>query len=143
MDLPGTGSRPAGTGGLDGDPPARGSPRIALVGPCGAGKSTLCAKLRGLGYDCREPAQEHSWVPDMWRRLTRPDVLIFLDATAETIARRQHRDDWFDGYLAEEHRRLSHARSHCHLYLPTDDLTPDQVLARVLAFLSERGMIVS
>jgi hypothetical protein len=136
MKLPGPGRDPGALGAGEGDPPERDYPRIALVGPCGAGKSTLGDRLRALGYDCREPAQEHSFVPDMWWHCLQPDLLIFLDATAETIARRQHRDDWFDGFLAEERRRLQHARSQCHLYLPTDDLTPEQVLERVLAFLS-------
>jgi hypothetical protein len=136
MKLPGPRRNPGALGGGEGDPPVRDYPRIALVGPCGAGKSTLGDRLRALGYDCREPAQEHSYVQDMWWRWAQPDVLIFLDATAETIARRQHRDDWFDGFLKEERRRLQHARSYCHLYLSTDDLTPEQVLERVLAFLA-------
>jgi shikimate kinase len=135
VKLSGTRRTSGGLGGLDDDPPKRRYPRIALVGPCGAGKSILGERLRALGYDCREPAQEHSGVPDMWRRFARPDVVIYLDATAETIMRRLHRNDWTDGYLAEQHRRLDHARTHCHLYLPTDDLTPEQVLEQVLAFL--------
>jgi shikimate kinase len=135
VKLPGTRRSFEELGGRDDDSPRRRYPRIALVGPCGAGKSTLGDRLRALGYDCREPAQEHSGVPDMWRRFVRPDVLIYLDATAETITRRLHRNDWTDGYLAEQHRRLEHARAHCHLYLPTDDLTPEQVQEEVLALL--------
>jgi shikimate kinase len=120
---------------LDDDPPRQSYPRIALVGPCGAGKSTLGNRLRALGYDCHEPAQEHSGVPDMWRRFSRPDALIFLDATVETIAVRLRRNDFTDDVLAEQHRRLHHARAHCDFYLLTDDLTPEQIQKQVLDFL--------
>ena len=52
---------------------------IALVGPCASGKSTLGRRLRELGYTVREPAQEHSFVPELWRHMGDPDLLIFLD----------------------------------------------------------------
>ncbi|MBP9503378.1 MAG: hypothetical protein KBF17_14555, partial [Candidatus Promineofilum sp.] len=47
--------------------------RVAVVGPCASGKSTLVAALRAAGYDARHPAQEHSFVKDMWRRRVDPD----------------------------------------------------------------------
>lgn len=109
-------------------------PKIAVVGPCGAGKTTLARSLKALGYRVREPAQEHSGVPDMWQRMTAPDVLIYLDAELPTIADRR-RIQWGQDYLDELRRRLRHARRHAHLYLPTDGLTPQQVLSRVLQFL--------
>jgi deoxyadenosine/deoxycytidine kinase len=108
--------------------------RIALVGPCGSGKSTLAQLLRARGYVVREPAQEHSGVPDMWRRLVRPDVLIYLDATLATIARRR-RVQWDQAYLDRLNHRLANARHHCDLYLPTDNLAPREVLANVEEFL--------
>lgn len=110
-------------------------PRIALVGPCASGKSTLARSLRELGYEVREPAQEHSMVQDMWQRLTHPDILIFLDVTLETIlARGRQGNIWKPAYLAEQHRRLAHAREHCDLYIRTDALEPAEILARVVAF---------
>ncbi len=111
--------------------------RIAVVGPCGAGKSTLIRRLKALGYQVYEPAQEHSTVPDLWRRMRHPDLLIYLDAQLPTIARRR-RIDWGQAYLDELNRRLRHARQHADLYLPTDNLTPEQVVARVLQFLRQR-----
>ncbi len=114
--------------------------RIKVVGPCASGKSELVARLKALGYDACSAAQDHSFVPDMWRRLHPPDVLIFLDVTLETAQQRGRVGmGWDQGYLDEEHRRLRHARAHCDLYLPTDGLTPDEVLARVLAFLRHTG----
>jgi len=38
--------------------------RIAVVGPCGAGKSILADALRENGYDARQIAQEHSFFPN-------------------------------------------------------------------------------
>jgi hypothetical protein len=112
--------------------------RIKVVGPCASGKSRLAAGLRALGYDARSAAQDHSYVPDMWQRLDPPDVLIYLDLTLET-ARRRGRIGWDQKYLDEQSHRLRHARAHCHLYLPTDGLTEEEVLARALDFLQQLG----
>jgi hypothetical protein len=107
--------------------------KIVIVGPCASGTTTLAEGLRGAGYDAHPCAQEHSYVPDMWR-MSRPDVLIYLDATMETIRRR--RDvSWGEEQLAAEQGRLAHALEHCDLYLATDDLTREEVFWRVEAFL--------
>ena len=108
---------------------------IALVGPCASGKSTLGRALRELGYVVREPAQEHSFVPDMWERLSKPDVLIYLDVSLEAISRRG-RLGWTRAYLDEQRQRLRHARQHADWIIRTDDLTEQEVLTQVLAFLS-------
>lgn len=111
---------------------------IKVVGPCVSGKSVLAAGLRELGYSASTAAQDHSYVPDMWQRLNPPDVLIYLDVTLETAHQRRRAGmGWDQKYLDEQHRRLRHARSHCDLYLPTDDLGQEEVLARVLTFLRE------
>ncbi len=112
--------------------------RIKLVGPCASGKSVLAARLRALGYDARSAAQDHSYVPDMWQRLNPPDLLIYLDVTLRS-ARERGRSGmgWTQAYLDEQHWRLRHARAHCDFYLPTDDLTEEQVLAETLAFLRQ------
>lgn len=104
---------------------------IIVVGPCAAGKSTLVAGLGRHGLAARQIAQEHSYVPDMWRRLSRPDVLVFVDASYETCTRRK-RLDWQPSEYEEQQRRLAHARSHCDVYLATDDLSPTDVLGQVL-----------
>jgi cytidylate kinase len=113
--------------------------RIAIVGPCGAGKTTLEANLTRLGYDARAVAQEHSGVPAMWQRVTRPDVVIYLDASLATINARR-KVNWEQRYLDEMNRRLAHARAHAHFYLDTNDLTIEQVCARVVEFLTTRRM---
>ena len=119
-------------------PAPAGSPCIAVVGPCGAGKTTLVERLRAEGYNIRSVAQEHSYVPDMWRRVSPTDILIYLDATLETIARRRE-VRWEQKHLDALNRRLRHARTHADFYLATDDLSPEEVARRVKAFLQSRG----
>lgn len=110
--------------------------RIKVVGPCASGKSVLVARLRVCGYDAHSAAQDHSYVPDMWRRLNPPDLLIYLDVSLEEAHRRGRiGSGWDQAYLDEQHHRLRHARAHCDLYLPTDGLTEEAVLARVLSLL--------
>jgi len=104
------------------------------VGPCASGKTTLGRRLRELGYEVREPAQEHSGVPDLWRRRS-PDILIYLDVSL-AVTRRRDRPGWPQFLWEAQQSRLAHARQHCDCYLLTDDLAPEEVCRRVLAFLS-------
>lgn len=110
--------------------------RIKIVGPCASGKSELAARLRALGYEACSAAQDHSYVPDMWQRINPPDLLIYLDVTLETAHQRGRiGSGWDQSYLDDQHDRLRHARAHCDLYLPTDGLTEEEVLAETLRFL--------
>ena len=111
--------------------------RVVLVGICGSGKTTLAQGLRRLGYQVKECGQEHSEVPYMWQVMSRPDVLIYLDASEPVIRQRGERN-YVLGYVEEQRRRLEHARAHCDLYLMTDDLSAAEVLARASAFLEHR-----
>ncbi|MFN2135171.1 MAG: hypothetical protein ACK2UK_04400 [Candidatus Promineifilaceae bacterium] len=110
--------------------------RVAVVGPCSAGKSTLVPSLTAAGYEARHPAQEHSLVPDMWQRITQPDILIYLDVSYAEARRRRPYIDGGPQRLADQHRRLKHARAGCDFYLDTSGLTPAQVSDQVLAFLA-------
>lgn len=111
--------------------------RVALVGPCSAGKSTLAQALRADGYEVRQVAQEHSLVPDMWQRISKPDVLIFLDVSYPVARRRRPYIDGGPQRLAQQHARLAHARAHCDFYLDTSELTGEEVYAAVKQFLRE------
>lgn len=107
---------------------------IGVVGVCAAGKSTLIGGLEMRGYRARHIAQEHSYVKDMWKRITNPDVLIFLDASYPiTVQRRKL--NWLEADWAEQQRRLSHAREHATFYIQTDGHSAEQVLGEVLRFL--------
>ena len=111
--------------------------RIAVVGPCASGKTALAERLINLGHEVRECTQEHSYVPTMWQRISTPDLLIYLDAGLPAIVGRRP-IDWSEEYLAEQNRRLRHARQHCDLYIQTDGLTEEEVLETALAFLRGR-----
>ncbi len=108
--------------------------KIGVVGPCAAGKSTLIAGLQARGYQARHIAQEHSYVRDMWKRITNPDVLIFLDVSNPVSCQRR-KMDWSEAEYQVEQARLQHARQAADFYLATDRLQPEEVLASVLEFL--------
>ena len=128
---------PRGTNPVDLSPTAsQSAPRIVVVGVCSAGKSTLVRALRERGYNARAVSQEHSYVPHLWQRST-PDVLVYLDASLHTIRGRGRRR-WSQSLLDEEHHRLEHAREHSDLYITTNGLSQQDVVSRVLTFLSKR-----
>ena len=116
------------------EPPSK--PLIGVVGPCGSGKSTLIAWLKKYGYTCRHIAQEHSYVQAMWQIISKPDILIYLEASFPvSTARRQL--NWYEKDHSEQLRRLAHAREHAHLIVDTDNLNPEQVLQKVLDYLQD------
>jgi deoxyadenosine/deoxycytidine kinase len=108
--------------------------KIAIVGPCAAGKTTLEVNLTQRGYDAHAIVQEHSGVQTMWQQITRPDLVIYLDANIATINARR-KTNWEPSYLAEMNRRLTHAHTPADFFLDTNDLTIEAVLAQVLKFL--------
>jgi thymidylate kinase len=107
---------------------------IGIVGVCASGKSTLIEGLAARGYKARHIAQEHSYVKDMWRRITNPDILIFLDTSFDEACKRR-KMDWAKEDYVEQQRRLSHARENSDYYLDTTLLTAETVLNQVLVFL--------
>ena len=109
--------------------------RVAVVGACASGKSTLVDALRQAGYEARHVAQEHSYVPAMWQRISRPDVLVYLDVNYETIMARRPGLNFSPADLEEQSRRLAHARDHCHLYLDTSEMAPAEIQERCLQYL--------
>lgn len=120
-------------------PPDLGTILVGIVGPCGAGKSTLADALQARGYLCRHIAQEHSYVPYMWQRITDPDVLIYLHASFRTCTSRRQLA-WSEDDYQEQLRRLEHARQHANLHIETDALSPQGVCSRALYFLESFGL---
>lgn len=117
------------------EPP--GNPRlIGIVGPCGSGKSTLAANLERNSYTCRHIAQEHSYVPDMWQVISKPDVLIYLHASFPVSTDRA-KLNWQEKDYLEQLHRLSHAREHAHIIIETDHLTAEDVLQKALEYLKD------
>jgi deoxyadenosine/deoxycytidine kinase len=110
--------------------------KIGIVGPCGAGKTTLIAGLAAHGYDAHHIAQEHSYVPTMWEKITHPDLLIYLDVSyTQSLQRR--RMDWSEAEYRIQLERLSHARQHANLYIDTTSLSIPDVLAITVNYLSK------
>ena len=97
----------------------------------------MAKALDAAGYEARQPGQEHSYVPAMWQKLTQPDILIYLDVDFETVVARRPKNPGTLQRLEEQHRRLSHAREHCDLYLDTSKLSAMQVQDQVLSYLDQ------
>jgi deoxyadenosine/deoxycytidine kinase len=123
---------------MNDDPDRTGGERkkllIGVVGVCASGKSTLIAGLEARGYRGRHIAQEHSYVKDMWKRITNPDVLIFLDASYPVTVER-NKMNWNEADWQEQQRRLIHAREHADYYIQTDAYSAEQVLEEVVGFI--------
>jgi gluconate kinase len=110
------------------------------VGVCGSGKSTLAAALRQAGYDARECGQEHSYIPDMWQRISRPQVLVYLAASLEKILTRLYSYMTPEVYW-QQMQILEHARIHASIKINTDELDAGQVLEQVLIGLAGYHMV--
>jgi ABC-type cobalamin/Fe3+-siderophores transport system ATPase subunit len=109
---------------------------IGVVGPCGSGKSTLAQALDRLGYNTRHIAQEHSYVKDMWKRVTGPDILIYLHVSYD-VSQARRPMNWTEANYQEQLQRLRHAREHADLVVDTDRLDIGQLVDRVVAFIRE------
>jgi len=109
--------------------------RVAVVGACASGKSTLVASLRDAGYEARHVAQDHSFVPDMWLRISRPDILIYLGVNYETVKARRPKTTFRQVDLTEQERRLEHARNMCDLHIDTNRLSSEEVFNQALIYL--------
>lgn len=118
---------------MDSEPPLV----IGVVGPCGAGKSTLIAGLEKHGYTCRHIAQEHSFAKQMWKIIAKPDILIYLECSYENSTNRR-KLNWLPADHEEQLRRLSHAREHANLIINTNTLDQGGVLAQALIYLKDQ-----
>ncbi|WP_196594064.1 hypothetical protein [Pectinatus sottacetonis] len=107
--------------------------KIAVVGICASGKSTLVSGLRTLGYNAYNLAQEHSCIKKLWQK-RHPDILILLDADLITVQQRR-RKSWTQHHIDLQHKRLSDAKINCDLYLETSNLTINDVLLQTINFI--------
>jgi len=109
--------------------------RIAVVGHCASGKSTLVGALRRNGYDAHAVAQEHSGVTWLWRH-SEPDVLIYLDVPLAAVRARRG-EEWPKAIYDAQEARLTDARAHADLVLDTNTESIAKMTAHAITFLSE------
>ena len=120
-------------------PRATDSRRIVVVGPCAAGKSTLVAALRALGYDARVSGQEHSAIPNLWQH-SHPDVLIALDVDIAAVRDRRG-SEWPEWLHDLQVQRLNVATSAAYVAIDTTGLRAQVVVDRVVAFLEKHETV--
>lgn len=107
--------------------------RIAIVGVCASGKTTLVKGLKDAGYDAYNVAQEHSGIHNFWNK-HHPDILIMIDATLPAIKKRRL-VFWDQERLDVQHKRLSDAKAHANLFIQTDAYTADEVREQVIDYV--------
>jgi deoxyadenosine/deoxycytidine kinase len=110
--------------------------RVAVVGHCASGKSTLVTALRREGFDANAVAQEHSGIAWLWRH-SAPDVLIYLDVPLATVRDRRGQE-WPQAVYDAQEERLTEARAHADLIIDTATMNIREMTAHVLSFLRER-----
>lgn len=103
--------------------------KIAIVGTCASGKTTIATELRLRGHDAYVVGQEHSVVHDLWNH-QRPQLVVFLTADLETV--RSRRGASWPGWLFDaQQQRLEDAREHANVVLDTSELSIDETVASV------------
>lgn len=113
-------------------------PRVAVVGSCASGKTSVVARLREEGIDAWAVAQEHSGIPELWLHLD-PERLVFLDTTLETVRQRRNDENWPDWIFRLQQQRLENARQRADIIVTTDHLSLEDVVATIVAELRSPG----
>ncbi|HUG17048.1 MAG TPA: hypothetical protein VMM78_18715 [Thermomicrobiales bacterium] len=111
--------------------------RIAVVGTCASGKSTIVAALRDRGHDAYAVAQEHSAIPRLWAHLA-PERLVCLTVGLETLRRRRGDEAWPAWIYQLQLERLDSARRHADVIVETDYVSVDVVVETIVSALSAR-----
>ncbi len=107
--------------------------RIAVVGVCASGKTTLVKGLKDAGYDAYNVAQEHSGIHNFWNK-HHPDILVMIDATLPAIKKRRL-VYWDQERLDVQHKRLADAKVHANLFIQTDAYNADEVREQVIDYI--------
>lgn len=107
--------------------------RIAVVGVCASGKTTLVKGLKDAGYDAYNVAQEHSGIHNFWNK-HHPDILVMIDATLPAIKKRRL-VYWDQERLDVQHKRLADAKAHANIFIQTDAYNADEVREQVIDYI--------
>jgi hypothetical protein len=110
------------------------APRVVVVGHCASGKSTLVDYLRSDGIDAVASGQEHSEIPELWRR-SNADLLIYLDVDLETIQKRRG-GGWPKMIFDLQEARLRSAREAADLVIDASRHRADEVFMRSRAYVA-------
>jgi hypothetical protein len=108
--------------------------RVAIVGTCASGKSSVVARLRARGIDAFAVAQEHSVISELWNH-REPDHVVLLEVKLATVRARRDDPDWPEWIYDLQQERLVSAREHASAIIQTDDLGLDDVVAAILSAL--------
>jgi hypothetical protein len=116
------------------DEERRGPLRVAVVGHCASGKTTLVGALRRAGYDAYAVAQEHSAITWLWKHAD-PSVLIYIDVPLATVRARRGQE-WPKAVYDAQEERLTEARAHADLILNSSAEDVSAMTAHALDALS-------
>lgn len=105
--------------------------KIALVGCCASGKSTVATRLHQHGFDAYSVAQEHSVIAELWKH-DDPDVVVYLDVGLDSVRRRKSNPDWPSWIYDTQLNRLSSARENATLRINTDVLSITEVVSQII-----------
>lgn len=107
--------------------------KIAVVGGCASGKTTIAAELRSRGLDAYVVGQEHSGVASLWNH-REPDFVVFLEVPLAAV--RERRDqNWPEWLYVAQQQRLRQACDSADVRANTADLSVEQTLATILSAL--------
>lgn len=109
---------------------------VALVGPCGSGKSTVARLLGEEGIPAREVSQEHTSMPYYFLECM-PRAVIYLDVRLDDVRRRKGAPDWPADRLTHQKALLSYARHRADLYFDTTSRTPPEIIEEIASWLEE------
>src|SRR5687768_7213338 len=107
--------------------------RVAVIGHCASGKTTIVAALQARGYDAYVVSQEHSAIADLWRHRS-PDRLVMLDVDYEVVQARRGRS-WPEWIYDLQRQRLEKARHHANVIVNTGTLSIEETISRIVQAL--------
>ena len=114
--------------------------RVAVLGTCASGKSTVVGELRQRGLDAYVVSQEHSIVRDLWRRAN-PDFVVLLEADYATICQRRG-NDWPRWLYDLQRERLIEVRNHSDITVNTSTASVDQAVDAILSAIGSPDLSV-
>lgn len=108
--------------------------RIAVVGGCASGKSTVVAELQRIGYSAYIVGQEHSGVKSLWTAQS-PDAVVFLHIAFDEVKQRRG-DHWPEWLYLKQQERLSEARASADIQIDTAKHSVDETIRIICDQLS-------